>query len=59
MQERKPVIVRPTAMSLAMVDAAMEWLSVRENKLPPAITEWLPSRALKREAAWSVTKRKK
>lgn len=59
MQERKPVLVRPTAMALAMVDAAMEWLSVRERKLPPAITEWLPSRALKREPTWTVTRRSK
>lgn len=51
--QRKQLIVRPTAMATALVDAAVDFLD-KGGTLPPAITGWLPSRAVKREPTWSV-----
>ena len=55
---RKDTITRPTALASALLKAATDvWEA--GGTIPEAITSWKPSRALQREAAWSITRRKK
>ncbi len=58
MQQRKDLIVRPTAMAQALIEAATRHLEDPDNQLSAAIRSWKPSRALKREPTWTVSRRK-
>lgn len=59
MQQRKELIARPTAMAQALVAAALAHLEDPDNQLPEAIRSWRPSRAVKREPTWTVSRRSK
>lgn len=58
--QRKEMVVRETAMALALKVAAIDYLIKNPgNKLSEAISSWQPKRALKREPTWSVTRKGK
>ena len=56
--QRKPLIVRETAIAAAMMDAATAVIR-KGGTLPDIVANYVPRRALKREPTWSVTRAKK
>lgn len=56
--QHKPLIVRQTAMAAALIAAAVDF-ATKGGTPPPAVIEWKPSRSLKREPTWTVTRRQK
>lgn len=58
--QRKELVVRPTAMALALMKAAEDFLrKYPDRQLSEAISNWQPRRSLKREPVWSVTRKGK
>ena len=58
--QRKDMVTRQTVMALALLKAALDYLSKNPgSQLSAAISTWEPKRSLKREPTWSVTRKVK